>query len=120
MRRLFFSRPDGEPSDEFYHFIGGQQTYFRAAASLVAPYVNSSRRLVSEQSAPINLQVVSLVRHGMRVPEGDTAHVHVPANPAGLDTPVTIASWMRSTSDCARPRRSSLRCVVARSSRARK
>lgn len=42
------------------------------------------------QSAPINLQVVSLVRHALRVPEGDTAHVHVPANPESLRTPITI------------------------------
>ncbi|MEM7056906.1 MAG: glutamine synthetase family protein [Pseudomonadota bacterium] len=50
-----FSKKDGEPSDRFYHFIGGQQAYFRAATALVAPYVNSYRRLVPHLTAPINL-----------------------------------------------------------------
>ena len=50
-----FSNPDGSPSDAFHHFIGGQQTYLRVAACLMAPYVNSYRRLVPDITAPINL-----------------------------------------------------------------
>ena len=53
--RNVFSDDDGEPTDLFHHFIGGQQAYFRAAAPLVAPYVNSYRRLVPHLTAPINL-----------------------------------------------------------------
>ncbi|MEL6264067.1 MAG: glutamine synthetase family protein, partial [Pseudomonadota bacterium] len=47
---------DGErPSSLFYNFIGGQQTYLRPATCLMAPYVNSYRRLVPDMTAPINL-----------------------------------------------------------------
>ena len=53
-----FSKKNGEPSDRFHHFIGGQQAYFRAATPLVAPYVNSYRRLAPHLSAPINLDWV--------------------------------------------------------------
>jgi glutamine synthetase len=53
--RNLFSNQDGSASDAFRHFIGGQQTYFRAATCLVAPYVNSYRRLVPNLTAPINL-----------------------------------------------------------------
>ena len=64
-----FSGPDGEPAEEFYQFLGGQQTYFRAAAAIVAPYVNSYRRLVAEESAPINLDWGQDNRTtGLRVP----------------------------------------------------
>lgn len=51
-----FSTPEGEPSEQFRHFIGGQQTYLRAATCLFAPYVNSYRRLVPHLTAPINLE----------------------------------------------------------------
>lgn len=50
-----FSNTDGSPSAAFHNFIGGQQTYLRAAACLMAPYVNSYRRLVPNLTAPINL-----------------------------------------------------------------
>jgi glutamine synthetase len=40
-----FSQPDGEPSEAFFHFIGGLQTYLPAATAFFAPYVNSYRRL---------------------------------------------------------------------------
>jgi len=50
-----FSMQDGEPSDAFHHFIGGQQAHLRAACCLMAPYVNSYRRLVPHLTAPINL-----------------------------------------------------------------
>ena len=50
-----FSDENGAPTPEFYHFLGGQQRYFRAVTPLVAPYVNSYRRLVPHLTAPINL-----------------------------------------------------------------
>ncbi len=53
--RNVFSREDGEASDLFRHFIGGQQTYLKAGCCLMAPYVNSYRRLVPYMTAPINL-----------------------------------------------------------------
>jgi glutamine synthetase len=51
-----FSNPDGSPSKAFYWFIGGLQRYAPAAMALFAPYVNSYRRLVRSNAAPINIQ----------------------------------------------------------------
>ncbi len=38
-----FSKPDGEPSDAFFHFIGGMQRYVPRSMVMMAPYVNSYR-----------------------------------------------------------------------------
>ena len=51
-----FSQADGTASDEFYWFIGGLQRHVPAAMALFAPYVNSYRRLVRSNAAPINIQ----------------------------------------------------------------
>lgn len=50
-----FSDADGRPTEAHDAFVGGQQTHFHAATVLVAPYVNSYRRLIPGWSAPINL-----------------------------------------------------------------
>ena len=64
-----FSDAEGAPTDAFEHFIGGQQQYLRAAAPLLAPYVNSYRRLVPDLTAPINLDWGQDNRTtGLRVP----------------------------------------------------
>lgn len=54
--RNIFSQADGSPSDEFFYFIGGLQRYIPAAMALVAPYVNSYRRLARHTAAPINIE----------------------------------------------------------------
>ncbi|WP_340107525.1 glutamine synthetase family protein [Pikeienuella sp. HZG-20] len=54
--RNIFSDAAGAPTPAFYHFIGGQQRHFPAAMAIAAPYVNSYRRLIAYQSAPINLE----------------------------------------------------------------
>lgn len=54
--RNIFSNPDGSPSQAFYHYIGGLQRYVPAAMALVAPYVNSYRRLSRNTAAPINIE----------------------------------------------------------------
>lgn len=54
--RNIFSNADGSPSKEFYWYIGGLQKYIPAAMALFAPYVNSYRRLVRSNAAPINIQ----------------------------------------------------------------
>jgi glutamine synthetase len=51
-----FSNEDGSPSKAFYWYIGGLQKYVPAAMALFAPYVNSYRRLVRSNAAPINIQ----------------------------------------------------------------
>jgi glutamine synthetase len=54
--RNIFSKADGSPSDAFYHYIGGLQRYTPAAMALLAPYVNSYRRLSRFTAAPINIE----------------------------------------------------------------
>lgn len=51
-----FSNEDGTATDRFYNFIAGQQTHLPAVFCLLAPYVNSYRRFIAEQSAPVNLE----------------------------------------------------------------
>ena len=54
--RNLFSDADGRPSAAFHWYIGGLQKYVPAAMALFAPYVNSYRRLVRSNAAPINIQ----------------------------------------------------------------
>ena len=54
--RNLFSLDNGEPSEAFFHFIGGLQRYIPSAMALAAPYVNSYRRLARHTSAPINIE----------------------------------------------------------------
>ncbi|MFV0475021.1 MAG: glutamine synthetase family protein [Pikeienuella sp.] len=54
--RNIFSDGNGAPTPAFHHFLGGQQRHFPAAMAIAAPYVNSYRRLVAYQSAPVNLE----------------------------------------------------------------
>jgi glutamine synthetase len=51
-----FSNADGTASKEFYWYIGGLQKYIPGCMALFAPYVNSYRRLVRSNAAPINIQ----------------------------------------------------------------
>ncbi|MBD8553418.1 glutamine synthetase [Rhizobium sp. CFBP 8762] len=52
--RNLFSNPDGSASKEFFSFIGGMQTYVPKALSMMAPYVNSYRRLTPGMACPVN------------------------------------------------------------------
>ncbi|MEC8483870.1 MAG: glutamine synthetase family protein, partial [Pseudomonadota bacterium] len=47
---------NGEPSELFYHYLGGLQKYTPNAISFFAPNVNSYRRFSPEMAAPINMQ----------------------------------------------------------------
>ncbi|MGR6431986.1 glutamine synthetase family protein [Rhizobium sp. PAMB 3182] len=49
-----FSNADGSPSKAFYNFIGGMQKYVPHALIMMAPYVNSYRRLSPDMSCPVN------------------------------------------------------------------
>ncbi len=53
--RNIFSDGDGNPSPEFFAFIAGQQKYLPAVMCMLAPYVNSYRRLARNTAAPINV-----------------------------------------------------------------
>ncbi|MCB1517470.1 MAG: glutamine synthetase [Hyphomicrobiaceae bacterium] len=64
-----FSGPEGEPTALFMHFIGGSQRYVPQMLPLLAPFVNSYRRLAGGQSAPNNLEWAADNRTtGFRVP----------------------------------------------------
>lgn len=65
-----FSNDDGSESDLFRWFIGGSQTYLGQVVPLLAPYVNSYRRITVEgQSAPSNLEWAMDNRTtGLRIP----------------------------------------------------
>ncbi len=49
-----FSDKNGDPTPEFFAFIGGSQKYLPAVTCMLAPYVNSYRRLIRYGSAPVN------------------------------------------------------------------
>ena len=67
--RNIFTMDDGSPSPLFFNFLAGQQAYLPAATCLLAPYVNSYRRLVPGGSAPINVEWGNDNRSaGLRVP----------------------------------------------------
>jgi glutamine synthetase len=53
--RNLFTDDEGKPTPAFFHFIGGQQRYLPAVTCMLAPYVNSYRRLVKGASAPVNV-----------------------------------------------------------------
>ena len=71
-----FSNPEtGGPTDAFFAFIAGQQKYMPAITSLLAPYVNSYRRLAKGSGAPVNTQWGYDNRTaGLRVPPSDAAN----------------------------------------------
>ena len=51
-----FSNADGTESKLFLSYIAGLQKYLPAAMALLAPYVNSYRRVVRHGAAPINIE----------------------------------------------------------------
>ncbi len=53
--RNIFSDDSGQASPLFFAHIAGLQRYLPAAMSLVAPNVNSYRRLIRDHAAPINV-----------------------------------------------------------------
>jgi len=81
-----FSNKDGSPSNLFYYFIGGQQTYMYNACAFAAPYVNSYRRLVPNWSAPVNLEWAYDNRSaGLRAPRSSPAARRVENRVIGAD-----------------------------------
>jgi glutamine synthetase len=81
-----FSKPDGTASDAFRHYIGGLQRYMPSAMAIVAPYVNSYRRIVRFTAAPINIQWGLDNRTvGFRVPESGAQDRRVENRVIGAD-----------------------------------
>ncbi len=49
-----FTAADGSETESFRNFIGGLQRHVPSALVMLAPYVNSYRRLTQQASAPVN------------------------------------------------------------------
>ncbi|MCE9633983.1 MAG: glutamine synthetase family protein [Methylophilales bacterium] len=81
-----FSKPDGEASQLFFNYIAGLQKYLPAAMCLLAPYVNSYRRIVRNGAAPINIEWGYDNRTvGIRVPISDPDARRVENRVVGAD-----------------------------------
>jgi len=81
-----FSNPDGSESPLFLNYIAGLQKYLPAAMALLAPYVNSYRRIVRHGAAPINIEWGYDNRTvGIRVPISDPEARRVENRVVGAD-----------------------------------
>jgi len=70
--RNVFSDADGAANDRFHSFIAGHQKYLPNVMCMLAPYVNSYRRLTRISTAPINVHWGYDNRTvGLRVPDAD-------------------------------------------------
>ncbi len=82
-----FSRKNGKPTAAFEHYIGGQQKHLENAVVLLAPYVNSYRRLIPDGAAPTNLAWAEDNRTtGIRIPTSGPKARRVETRVAGMDT----------------------------------
>ncbi|WP_319532938.1 glutamine synthetase family protein, partial [uncultured Cohaesibacter sp.] len=82
-----FSDAQGAPSELFYQFLGGQQKYLPDAMSIFAPYVNSYRRLLAGDSAPINLEwSIDNRSVGLRIPNSGPEARRIENRLVGADT----------------------------------
>ncbi len=81
-----FSNNDGSATDLFYGFIAGQQKYLPGVFCMLAPYVNSYRRFVPGDSAPINLEWGKDNRTtGLRIPIASSQSRRVENRIVGMD-----------------------------------
>lgn len=81
-----FSDPDGGATPAFYHFIGGSQQHLVELMPLMAPFVNSHRRLSAGMSAPTNLEWGQDNRTtGLRVPNSKPEARRVENRVIGID-----------------------------------
>jgi glutamine synthetase len=85
--RSVFAGKDGTHSKLFLNHIGGLQRYMAAALPLLAPNVNSYRRLVPESDAPTNVHwAIDNRTVSLRVPSSDPANLRVENRVAGADS----------------------------------
>jgi glutamine synthetase len=82
-----FTNADGSESDYFRYFIGGSQRYLPQALPLIAPYVNSYRRFIDEESsAPTNFAWGYDNRAtGLRVPNAQSDNRRLENRVVGVD-----------------------------------
>ncbi|MGH6720338.1 MAG: glutamine synthetase family protein [Alphaproteobacteria bacterium] len=84
--RNLFADDAGNDAPLFHAHIAGLQKYLPGAMPLLAPYVNSYRRLLRHSDAPINVHwAVENRTVGLRVPRSDPAGRRVENRVAGAD-----------------------------------
>lgn len=84
--RNVFSLEDGRASPLFDGFLGGQQKHLASVICMLAPYVNSYRRFVADDAAPVNLEWASDNRTvGLRIPLSEPEARRVENRVAGMD-----------------------------------
>ncbi|MDN3525564.1 glutamine synthetase family protein [Halomonas sabkhae] len=87
--RNLFAGEEGQHSRLFHHFIGGMQRYLPASLPLLAPNVNSYRRLLRTEnsgSAPVNVEWGMDNRTvGLRVPMAPPEATRIENRLAGAD-----------------------------------
>lgn len=94
-----FSRPDGGASTLFFNYIAGHEAYLPAATLLLAPHVNSYRRLSRFMSAPTNVHWGYDNRScGIRIPNSTPANRRVENRVPGVDVNPYLA--MAATLAC--------------------
>jgi glutamine synthetase len=94
-----FSNADGSASELFTHYIGGLQNYVPLVMPMLAPYVNSYRRLSRFMSAPINVQWGYDNRTcGIRIPKSTPENRRVENRVPGVDVNPYLA--MAATLAC--------------------
>jgi glutamine synthetase len=81
-----FSAADGSATPLFFHHIAGMQKYLPMVMPMLAPYVNSYRRLSRHAAAPINVRWGYDNRTcGIRIP---------PSSPAARRLENRVPAWM--------------------------
>ncbi|MDX5360442.1 MAG: glutamine synthetase family protein [Alphaproteobacteria bacterium] len=84
--RNLFSTPAGKDTALFKNYVGGLQKYLPGAMPLIAPNVNSYRRLIRDLSAPVNTHWGRENRTvGLRVPDSRPANRRVENRVPGAD-----------------------------------
>lgn len=81
-----FNDSNDEPTELFYGFLYGMQTYMPSVMCILAPYVNSYRRFVKDDAAPINLEWGNDNRTtGIRVPVSSASSRRIENRVVGMD-----------------------------------
>ncbi|MGV7207822.1 glutamine synthetase family protein [Oxalobacteraceae bacterium A2-2] len=94
-----FTQADGQASERFFHYIAGLEKYTAAATLLLAPHVNSYRRLSRFMSAPTNVHWGYDNRTcGFRIPNSAPVNRRVENRVPGVDVNPYLA--MAATLAC--------------------
>jgi glutamine synthetase len=83
---IFAGKETGQFSEAFYHYMGGLQRFTPAAVPFYAPNVNSYRRFVPENAAPVNFKWgIDNRTTGLRAPEAPLEATRVENRFPGAD-----------------------------------